>query len=590
MKKRILWFSVFAVLVIMIFFIAVMINITASYRASAQDILRNYRTSGKTVTELVKTAVENNAAIVYSVQDHIYDGLLESIEENPGKFRMPFKSPIAVYDTVTEGFYFSNKARQDSFVLTLMKGFDIYRASESMKWFLTLRKESGPGTYIQKLQGLSFIKYIVLQDEQGIITATGNIDSVKSIIADTMLMFAFIEGQDIFRKTADREYVFEYVSPDKERGYLIRAGFDASQYEDAVNRSRTLYIIISVIIIIMAALIMMMVFFYYRSAMYADRLIKRESERAAYFNMLTEGIVVTEGNEVTAYNDSSLRILGIESKDMNYEFLSRNGLLKQETISGLHTELGDIKLLHSVSSVDGRKIIAFSDITELEELRRENEIKKKQALLGELSSRVAHELKNPLNGISMIVQRILKDGISDEHNEMLKEAIDEIERMNSRIVQFTGFAKPIEYNNEEIALADILKTAEENIRILLREKNIELHENADEINVYGDREYLITAFTNILLNAAEAVEHGGKILLNAACRDGNAYIEIKDNGPGFDREQLERAFDLYFTTKRNGSGIGLSTAMKIINEHSGEISLRNENGAVVCVKLKCIKE
>lgn len=591
MKKRIFWFSLIAGILLLTFFFAVMINLTASYRAAADNIMQNYRTSGKTITDLIKTAVENNADVVYSVQDHVYDVLIAEIRANPERYRITINPIAAVFDTVTEGFYFSGKMRSDSFIVTIFSGKYIFRNADSKEWFDTIRKNGGPGRYIQNLKNMAFIEYIAIQDEQGIITATGNIDSLKGIYADSMLMFAFIEGEDIFRKNdyADGD-VFEYITPVPENGYIIRAGFDASQFDDAVGRARTLYIVISVIMTLMALLIMMMLFFYYRSAMYSNRLLKKESERAAYFDILAEGIVVIENGGITACNSSALNILNVNEKEMTYDFLKQNGFTDCKG-SGSQTVYRDRNIIFSASEIEqGKIIITFSDVSELEDLRKENEIKKKQAMLGELSFRVAHELKNPLNGLSMIVQRIVKEITHDEHREMLEDAMNEIERMNSRIVQFTGFAKSIHYASSLINVKHLLEEAADRVKVIIREKHIRYNAEIEDAYIDGDSEYLITAFTNIMLNAAQAVEDGGEIMVRACCEDRSVRITINDNGPGLTPEQIERAFELYYTTKKDGSGIGLSTAKKIIDEHSGEIRIDSRQGTTVTVILKCSKE
>ncbi len=587
MKKRILLFSLIAGILFLAFFSAVMINLTASYRASADNIRQNYRISGKTITDLIKTAVENNAEVVYSVQDHVYDVLISEIKANPERYRITMNTIAVVFDTVTEGFYFSGRMRSDSFVVTIFSGKYIYRNADSKEWFDTIRKNGGPGRYIQNLKNMTFIEYIAIQDEQGLITATGNIDSLKGIYADSMLMYAFVEGEDIFRRNGD---VFEYITPVSENGYVIRAGFDASEFNDAVGRARTLYIVISVTMTLMALLIMMMLFFYYRSAMYSERLLKKESERAAYFDILAEGIVVIENGDITACNDSALNILNVNKKEMTYDFLKQNGFTDHKG-SGSQTVYRDRNIIFSASEIEpGKMIITFSDVSELEDLRKENEIKRKQAMLGELSFRVAHELKNPLNGLSMIVQRIMKEITHGEHREMLEDALTEIERMNSRIVQFTGFAKSIHYRNERIPLRQLIEEAADSVKIIMREKDIDYTAEIEDAYITGDKEYLTTAFTNILLNAAQAVDRNGIINVKTHCEDRSVFITVKDNGHGLTPEQIERAFELYYTTKKDGSGIGLSTAKKIIDEHGGEIRIESRQGTTVTVILKCSKE
>jgi len=232
--------------------------------------------------------------------------------------------------------------------------------------------------------------------------------------------------------------------------------------------------------------------------------------------------------------------------------------------------------------------MTFNDITEMEKLREENEVKERSALLGELSFKVAHELKNPLNGISIILQRILRRAeMSQVEGDMLKDALEEVGRMNQRITEFTKFAKPLEYKIEDMKMKGLMEEIMESVKPAATEKSIFIHQKIEECIYKGDRAHIKDAIKNIVINGIEAVGNGGKVEI-AVRRDGeNILIDISDNGPGVSRDIKEKVLELYFTTKENGSGIGLTSAYRTIKENGGELNIEESEagGALVRIKL-----
>ena len=214
----------------------------------------------------------------------------------------------------------------------------------------------------------------------------------------------------------------------------------------------------------------------------------------------------------------------------------------------------------------------------LEEAARRQE---KLTAMGELASGVAHEIRNPLNTIGMIVQRLKREfPVNDgEYDSLLKIVRDEVSRMNKIIEQFLRFARPPSLQLEPTNMAEFLNEVILQIKSQVEDKGIQLEElieSLPEINI--DKAQMKQALLNLILNAIEATSQGGKISIRAYSDAQEVRIEIADTGVGIPEENLAKIFDLYFTTKDTGTGMGLALVNRIIVEHGGRIEVSSQEG------------
>lgn len=207
----------------------------------------------------------------------------------------------------------------------------------------------------------------------------------------------------------------------------------------------------------------------------------------------------------------------------------------------------------------------------------------KLAALGRLTSGVAHEIKNPLNAMVIhvaLLRQKLSDVAPDARGYL--DVLDEQIRRLDRVIQgFLKFTRPEELQLDSVPMDEVLgevtrlvsgEVEENGIRLL-----VEMPEDLPPI--HGDRELLQQAFLNLLLNAKEAMPDGGTLKVTTRqSSDEHVEIEIEDNGCGISNEELPKVFDLYYTTKESGSGIGLSLVYRIIQLHDGEVDVDSTPG------------
>ncbi len=220
-----------------------------------------------------------------------------------------------------------------------------------------------------------------------------------------------------------------------------------------------------------------------------------------------------------------------------------------------------------------------------EALRRRDRL----AAMGELASTVAHEVRNPLNAIGMSIQRLRReftDALSSapeadraELQELLGIVTVETQRLDRIVQQFLEYARPPKLAPRRTDLAALLSDAAGSLRASAAARGVTIEtdlQGAGEAVI--DRDQCMQALDNLIRNAIEASPAGGRVALRARSAPGGHVIEVEDQGPGIPPDQVPRIFDLYFTTKADGTGVGLAVTHQIVDAHGGRIDVQSGPG------------
>jgi signal transduction histidine kinase len=215
------------------------------------------------------------------------------------------------------------------------------------------------------------------------------------------------------------------------------------------------------------------------------------------------------------------------------------------------------------------------------------------AALGELSAAVAHGLINPLAGIRAAAQLAREDvrtGV--DVAETLDEVITEVDRLDRRVKDLLDFSRPFEPHLEPVHMCDVIQRATALMEHAMREANVQLDLRLvpDLPQVWWDAEQLEEVLVALLANAVEAMPRGGTLtvrsrLVPEATGVECLVIEIEDTGMGIREEDLPRVFDLFFTSKPGGTGLGLPLTRKIVEKHGGRIAMVSAPGEGTTVRL-----
>jgi len=221
------------------------------------------------------------------------------------------------------------------------------------------------------------------------------------------------------------------------------------------------------------------------------------------------------------------------------------------------------------------------DITNQKKTERATLLAEKLAATGRLVRTLAHEVRNPLSNIHMSLEQLSATTKPDD-----KIYIDIIERngrrINDLITELLTSSRPTEINFSKLALQNVIdetiNTALD--RITLKQISLKLNYPETPCYIKGDKEKLKIAFVNIVINAIEAIAHNnGELSITITNNEDNYAVEVTDNGVGIPAENLSKLFEPYFTSKRNGIGLGLAATLNILQSHSATVEVKSKVGA-----------
>jgi signal transduction histidine kinase len=210
------------------------------------------------------------------------------------------------------------------------------------------------------------------------------------------------------------------------------------------------------------------------------------------------------------------------------------------------------------------------------------------AAMGELASTVAHEVRNPLNAASMTAQRLKREFLARvpegeperaELEELLGVMSSETQRIDRIVQQFLEYARPPRLQPEPVELEALVADVAVRARPLGETRGVRVvSSGAGAGSALVDPAQLRQALDNLVRNAIEATPSGGSVSLAARREAGGHAIVVSDTGHGIDPAELPRIFDLYFTTKTDGTGVGLAVTQQVVTAHGGTIEVDSEPG------------
>jgi len=224
----------------------------------------------------------------------------------------------------------------------------------------------------------------------------------------------------------------------------------------------------------------------------------------------------------------------------------------------------------------------------------------KRDLLSRLLGRLAHEVRNPLSSLDIHVQLLEEDltSLAPQMREQLAPRLEiihgELHRLEGIVQRFLRLAGPAGVDLELVEIPRILTHVCELLRPEAAARDIEIAARVDDSlpPVMADPVRLTQALLNLLINAIQAVERKGRVEVNVALTDGVVCVAVNDDGPGIPPEKLAAIFEPYYTTKSEGSGLGLWIAQQIATAHGGSLQAQNgpAGGAVLTMRLPLKRE
>ena len=351
-----------------------------------------------------------------------------------------------------------------------------------------------------------------------------------------------------------------------------------------------------------------------------QRLARERKLQETVFNTIEDGILVIDSDGIVQYaNAAALRLIGLKENDIG---VTRLWKMVPDLAHSIQPDPGgetkkaapvlsrEVELNYPEHRVvrlymvpidaqigqddSGGYVVVLSDITE-ERLSMEERIENERTgSIVRLAAGVAHELGNPLNSLTIhlqLIERKLKKLASDEGSklaESLQVCQGEVQRLDGIITHFLEAVRP---QKPELNELDLLELVEE----VLRVQEAELSDRKIEVNVevsddlpmlLGDRGQIKQVFFNLIKNAMEAMQPGGQLRILARRDDDYIYLQFADSGTGISEEDLSKVFQAYYTTKKEGHGLGMMIVQRILREHGGHINIEShkDKGTVITLQ------
>ncbi len=238
----------------------------------------------------------------------------------------------------------------------------------------------------------------------------------------------------------------------------------------------------------------------------------------------------------------------------------------------------------------------FKDLTRVEQIEERERLRDRLAAVGEMAAAIAHEVKNPLAGIE-VMAGLLRRKIPDipDAQVVLTDIIAEAKMANAIVQEVLEFVRPIRLRVERTGITEALDAAVQLADTKAARGSITVVVDVPRglPQIQADHHQLAQLFTNLLINAYEAMEGHGRVVITAGSvrqddgADGREALRVEmiDDGPGVPQDVANRVFDPFFTTKPQGSGLGLAIVRKIVDAHDGQIDLRTAPGGGTLIRV-----
>ncbi len=210
--------------------------------------------------------------------------------------------------------------------------------------------------------------------------------------------------------------------------------------------------------------------------------------------------------------------------------------------------------------------------------------------LSRLSAGIAHELKNPLNSIDAYVKKLPKNWDDNEFQDYFMSVVpDEIKRLNVLLMNLLDYTKPNSSQPDYVELDDLFEEVDRLFKQKVVEKRVNFMADAGGLICWGDTSHLKQVLINLVMNSYEALAERGHIHLVATPEKDRVVIKVSDSGSGIPKDTIEKVFEPFYTSKSDGTGIGLAICRQLIMENDGEISVESEVGVGTTFTIKLPK-
>jgi PAS domain S-box-containing protein len=280
--------------------------------------------------------------------------------------------------------------------------------------------------------------------------------------------------------------------------------------------------------------------------------------------------------------DQPLKSLGNSGIWGDVEELARTAAETRESVARQHTDDAGRVWDVMASSGPGQIIILLTEVTDVVRMQERLRRAELMSQMGALVAGVAHEVRNPLFGISATLDAFESKFGTELYQDYVSALREQVTRMSQLMHELLEYGRPIDSELRRGHPGNVLQQALESMEPLARQRGVSIRGDVPHPlpQIRMDRQRLLLVFENLLKNAIEHSGEGGEVQLRAAVSEDEAglTVEVADRGPGIAAEDLPRVFEPFFTRRRGGTGLGLSLVRRIVDEHQGVVHAGDREG------------
>lgn len=396
-----------------------------------------------------------------------------------------------------------------------------------------------------------------------------------------------------------------------ENNLFIIVGLDMTEQDAIIRQDRRhmLYMSIAMLLVAIGGWIALLTAQSYRSSQ--KTLINMRAFTDLLISRLPVGIIATNAEgHIQTFNSTAAEFTGknpeqtighlqtavlpqirqlIPPPGRERETIEQEIFLPPDSSTPKHLRVSSVPITDEQTNTIGRVVLMY-DLTETKKLEAQVRRHDRLVALGKMAAGVAHEVRNPLSSIkgfaTLLGSRFPEESEEGEASRLL---INEVERLNRSITELLTYARPLPLAVAEIEIEPFIEASLKLIQSDATELGVAVrHEiSLAQKLVRLDKDRFNQVLLNLYLNSLQAMEHGGELQVSVqeGTRPGTVEIQVRDTGCGISEDTLERVMDPYFTTKPEGTGLGLAMVYKIIDEHGGTIKITSKQGQGTTVSI-----
>lgn len=324
-------------------------------------------------------------------------------------------------------------------------------------------------------------------------------------------------------------------------------------------------------------------------------------------NLLPAGVLVLDlEDNIVDMNPAAKKMLGAQVQDQNWDevvkhsFLARNdaGTLIAKDQRAYQLSASPLTLS---DAPDGEpdllgKILLIQDVTDARNLQLHIERHQRLNSMGEMAASLAHQIRTPLSSALLYVSQLASDDLGDDkRHRFVDKSVKSLRHLESLIKDMLQYAKGGRTHTQRVELHGLLESLKQSLETRLEQTHGHLHceEKTPGLVVLGDTDALLTALQNLVNNAIDVIGHEAKITVEVQVSNSkdSVVIRVRDNGPGIKDDLRQKIFEPFYTSRAQGTGLGLAVVRAVAEAHNGEAWAESDagKGAVFAMRLPLIE-